>query len=355
MPLQSGSSKAAFSHNVAAEVKAGKPQKQAVAIAYSKKRGDATDPYNHGLNLGLAGKHRSKSPYPPRSEEDEKFGRGLNEGLTRNHPGLLRMMFRGDKATKLDSACAMMDTLAAKVAPDSAASSKAQAAATQASRYASSAKSAKAKELYGKAADEYHRAAKSLSGGREDEGYRLMDKGDRLSDQANRADSVTEYKTGFHTAKIANKKTGNGENIKVYVPSKEEVEKENKRGDAGHADLAKQRDELEKRIINATSDVTRKQLRMQLSKIEDKLHGRADAQSYQIKRSSGGGEPDVWFVQSEDEECVGDMDFKTRSEAEAYMRKRMAQDKARGDALTPDAKLNRIGKMIHSLHKRMQK
>lgn len=38
MPLESGKSKAAFSHNVEVEVEAGKPQKQAVAIAYSKKR-----------------------------------------------------------------------------------------------------------------------------------------------------------------------------------------------------------------------------------------------------------------------------------------------------------------------------
>ena len=43
MPLETGKSKAAFGHNVATEMKAGKPQKQAVAIAYSKARGDATD------------------------------------------------------------------------------------------------------------------------------------------------------------------------------------------------------------------------------------------------------------------------------------------------------------------------
>jgi hypothetical protein len=36
MPLKSGKSKAAFSSNVKTEMKAGKPQKQAVAIAYSK-------------------------------------------------------------------------------------------------------------------------------------------------------------------------------------------------------------------------------------------------------------------------------------------------------------------------------
>ena len=38
MPLMKSTSKAAFRKNVAAEVKAGKPVKQAVAIAYSTKR-----------------------------------------------------------------------------------------------------------------------------------------------------------------------------------------------------------------------------------------------------------------------------------------------------------------------------
>jgi hypothetical protein len=38
MPLVKSGSKAAFRKNVKAEIKAGKPQKQAVAIAYSVKR-----------------------------------------------------------------------------------------------------------------------------------------------------------------------------------------------------------------------------------------------------------------------------------------------------------------------------
>lgn len=38
MPLVKSKSKEAFSKNVKAEIKAGKPQKQAVAIAYSVKR-----------------------------------------------------------------------------------------------------------------------------------------------------------------------------------------------------------------------------------------------------------------------------------------------------------------------------
>ena len=36
MPLKKGGSKKAFSDNIKTEIKAGKPQKQAVAIAYSE-------------------------------------------------------------------------------------------------------------------------------------------------------------------------------------------------------------------------------------------------------------------------------------------------------------------------------
>lgn len=38
MPLKKSSSKKAFKENIKAEVKAGRPIKQAVAIAYSEKR-----------------------------------------------------------------------------------------------------------------------------------------------------------------------------------------------------------------------------------------------------------------------------------------------------------------------------
>lgn len=43
MPLETGKSSAAFSQNVKTEIAAGKPQKQAVAIAYAEKRGDNRD------------------------------------------------------------------------------------------------------------------------------------------------------------------------------------------------------------------------------------------------------------------------------------------------------------------------
>lgn len=38
MPLKSGKSKKAFESNIKTEMRAGKPKKQAVAIAYSKKK-----------------------------------------------------------------------------------------------------------------------------------------------------------------------------------------------------------------------------------------------------------------------------------------------------------------------------
>lgn len=43
MPLEQSSSQKAFEHNVKAEVEAGKPQKQAVAIAYSVQRANDSE------------------------------------------------------------------------------------------------------------------------------------------------------------------------------------------------------------------------------------------------------------------------------------------------------------------------
>lgn len=54
MPLKSGKSRAAFSSNVETEMAVGKPQKQAVAIAYSEKRRSG------GILSGRYGKKRGK-------------------------------------------------------------------------------------------------------------------------------------------------------------------------------------------------------------------------------------------------------------------------------------------------------
>jgi len=44
MPLEQSSSQAAFEHNVKTEIEAGKPQKQAVAIAYETQRANDEEP-----------------------------------------------------------------------------------------------------------------------------------------------------------------------------------------------------------------------------------------------------------------------------------------------------------------------
>lgn len=54
MPLERGKGKKAFASNVKAEVAAGKPQKQAVAIAYSEQR--AADNQTRADAL-MSGKH----------------------------------------------------------------------------------------------------------------------------------------------------------------------------------------------------------------------------------------------------------------------------------------------------------
>jgi hypothetical protein len=70
MPLSQSPSKEAFSDNVAAEVNAGRPQKQAVAIAYSVKR------KNGGKDTG-ASKGRKRSLKADVKEHMEKLKKGL--------------------------------------------------------------------------------------------------------------------------------------------------------------------------------------------------------------------------------------------------------------------------------------
>ena len=50
MPLETGSSQATISKNIATEVRAGKPVKQAAAIAYSKARGDENASWHERLD-----------------------------------------------------------------------------------------------------------------------------------------------------------------------------------------------------------------------------------------------------------------------------------------------------------------
>ncbi len=62
MPLEHSKSKAAFKRNIEAEMNAGKPQKQAVAIAYSVKR-------------HVTGDDRQERNIERRAHERFKYGR----------------------------------------------------------------------------------------------------------------------------------------------------------------------------------------------------------------------------------------------------------------------------------------
>lgn len=56
MPLNKSGSRAAFSQNVKTEMKAGRPQKQAVAIAYSVQRASAKAHGHAHAKAGARGK-----------------------------------------------------------------------------------------------------------------------------------------------------------------------------------------------------------------------------------------------------------------------------------------------------------
>lgn len=77
MPLIKSTSKAAFGKNIAAERAAGKPEKQAVAIAYSEKR-EAAKASHHSSHSAKRSEH-----YHSRVVEPVKIDSGKNK-MTRS-------------------------------------------------------------------------------------------------------------------------------------------------------------------------------------------------------------------------------------------------------------------------------
>lgn len=62
MPLKKSASKKAFGENVAAEMRAGKPQRQALAIAYSVKR----EAESRGRKASVKGRPANRSMKMPK-------------------------------------------------------------------------------------------------------------------------------------------------------------------------------------------------------------------------------------------------------------------------------------------------
>ena len=92
MPLQAGKSKAAFAHNVRAEVAAGKPQRQGVAIAY-KEAGEKRKPKEIGI---------PKTAPKAIKKADEAYDKkhGLKEGSKEDLKADRRLMKTAKKGRK---------------------------------------------------------------------------------------------------------------------------------------------------------------------------------------------------------------------------------------------------------------
>jgi len=73
MPLIKSTSKAAFGKNIAKEMQAGKPQKQAVAIAYSERREAAKGKSEHhsGHSAKRSAEYHSKNVEPTQVRHSE--------------------------------------------------------------------------------------------------------------------------------------------------------------------------------------------------------------------------------------------------------------------------------------------
>jgi hypothetical protein len=77
VPLSKGKSREAFSRNVRTEIAAGKPQKQAVAIAYREQRGDS-------LNKAIAaGERESEAQRQAKAMLDGKSVSGRDRARVR--------------------------------------------------------------------------------------------------------------------------------------------------------------------------------------------------------------------------------------------------------------------------------
>ena len=113
MPLIKGKSEKAFKSNIKAEIAAGKPQKQAVAIAYSVKR-KAEDGKKKGGSVSLAVGRGEKMPVERGAGLTEKgrakYNRETGSDLKAPQP-------QGGK--RRDSFCARMGAVAEKSEPGS--------------------------------------------------------------------------------------------------------------------------------------------------------------------------------------------------------------------------------------------
>jgi hypothetical protein len=99
MPLKSGSGQASISANIRTERAAGKPERQAIAIAESKAH-DADSPMQKGHNDGRSGK--SSSPPKKKADADE-YMKGYNVGAWERRNEVANRPRGGDCEVEMDA------------------------------------------------------------------------------------------------------------------------------------------------------------------------------------------------------------------------------------------------------------
>ena len=117
MPLESGSSRAAISHNIATEMKAGKPQKQAVAIAMNKAGKSRKDADERLFEVKVKINGETKLRYIKAASADEAMDKvnrysSSNKAVSAKPADANKTWRRGD-GDRLDAACQAMDALTA--------------------------------------------------------------------------------------------------------------------------------------------------------------------------------------------------------------------------------------------------
>ena len=85
MPLEKSTSKKAFGHNIGAEEKAGKPRKQAIAIAFSEKR-----EAEHEHTGKVMGHHKHYESHEHREEHREKEHSAHMKEMSREHENTMK-------------------------------------------------------------------------------------------------------------------------------------------------------------------------------------------------------------------------------------------------------------------------
>lgn len=116
MPLETGSSQAVISHNIAAERRAGKPEDQAAAIAYSKARGDAdgisASRAQEIIELGKANSNYSRHMTPGEEAAVRRVWERDHRGSS-TFASTLQLIARGREPKAVFAGDSMLDSIAA--------------------------------------------------------------------------------------------------------------------------------------------------------------------------------------------------------------------------------------------------